>query len=368
MFQLFFIISPIFLEIKYFFLYTMIKNSLCAFPPLYAEVSAMITDKSIEYIYTVYREGSFSKAAQKLYVSQPALSAMIRKTEAELHNIPLFDRSSKPIRLTQAGEYFISAVSQIMEIQNDITEYFDHLAGLQKGAVTLGSSSFFCSFVLPPILQDFQRTHPGAVFHLFEMGASDREEKLKTSQVDLILDVDAMDSRVFDCVTLGQEHVLLAVPAELEVNRRLARCSLSFQDVLARRHLDEQVPAVELSAFSGENFLFLKRRNDMYERASSLCRQAGFQPNVVMYMDQLMTVYNLAKSGQGTAFLSDSVVYCSDETDRLVFYKLDGPSAVRDVMLSYRKNSSFSCVVNEFVSFITRRGLGLPGSPGPSGV
>ena len=151
MFQLFFIISPIFLEIKYFFLYTMIKNSLCAFPPLYAEVSAMITDQSIEYIYTVYREGSFSKAAQKLYVSQPALSAMIRKTEAELHNIPLFDRSSKPIRLTQAGEYFISAVSQIMEIQNDITEYCrEHeLALIGPNLVGMGSpyEHFNCGFI-----------------------------------------------------------------------------------------------------------------------------------------------------------------------------------------------------------------------------
>lgn len=319
----------------------------------------MITDKSIEYIYTVYKEGSFSKAAQKLYISQPALSAMIRKTEAELHNIPLFDRSSKPIRPTKAGEYFIEAISQIIEIQNDITDYFDHLAGLQKGAITLGSSSFFCSFVLPPILQAFQQQHPGAVIHLFEMGASDREEKLKTSEVDLVLDVDAMDPRIFDCITLGQEHVILAVPTSFPINQKLKGMGLSFQDILARRHLDPAVPAVDLSTFADVNFLFLKRRNDMYERASALCRQAGFQPNVTMYMDQLITVYNLAKSGQGAAFLSDSVAFCSDDTDRLIFYKLDGPIAVRDVMLSYRKNSSFSSLVNDFIRFISVYGIGL---------
>ena len=57
-----------------------------------------------EYIYAVYREKGFSKAAQKLYVSQPWLSATIKKAEQEL-GLPLFDRSTNPISLTEAGRY-----------------------------------------------------------------------------------------------------------------------------------------------------------------------------------------------------------------------------------------------------------------------
>ena len=63
----------------------------------------MLMLKEMEYVYAVYEEQSFSKAARKLYLSQPALSAAVRRAEAEIHT-PIFDRSTNPIRLTAAGE------------------------------------------------------------------------------------------------------------------------------------------------------------------------------------------------------------------------------------------------------------------------
>ena len=65
-----------------------------------------------EVIYTVYQEGSISKAAQKLFISQPSLSIMIRKIEDEI-GVPLFDRTSKPLRMTQAGMEYIKAAEAI---------------------------------------------------------------------------------------------------------------------------------------------------------------------------------------------------------------------------------------------------------------
>lgn len=72
-----------------------------------------------EYIYAVYQEGSFSKAAQKLYVSQPWLSSVVKKVEQEIKT-PIFDRSTTPISLTPAGQYYIQQVEKVMNIEEDM--------------------------------------------------------------------------------------------------------------------------------------------------------------------------------------------------------------------------------------------------------
>ena len=76
-----------------------------------------------EHIYAVYQEKSFSKAAKKLYVSQPWLSATVKKAEQEL-GLPLFDRSTNPISLTKAGRYYIERIEQIMAIETEMEGRF----------------------------------------------------------------------------------------------------------------------------------------------------------------------------------------------------------------------------------------------------
>lgn len=97
----------------------------------------MLMLKEMEYVYTVYEERSFSKAARKLYLSQPALSAAVRRAEAEIHT-PIFDRSTNPIRLTAAGTYYIDAVKRILDIRQEMESYFDALAGECRGACGWG--------------------------------------------------------------------------------------------------------------------------------------------------------------------------------------------------------------------------------------
>ena len=101
----------------------------------------MLMLKEMEYVYAVYEEQSFSKAARKLYLSQPALSAAVRRAEAEIHT-PIFDRSTNPIRLTAAGAYYIDAVKRILDIRQEMESYFDALAGECRGSVRVGGGLF----------------------------------------------------------------------------------------------------------------------------------------------------------------------------------------------------------------------------------
>ena len=110
-------------------------------------------NRSFEYVYTVFQEGSFSKAAAKLYISQPALSAAIKKVETELYGVPLFNRGVNPVTLTPAGEFYIIAGLEISEIEDRIDAYFASAAGVRGGTLNIGSSSYFCTYVLPGIIK-----------------------------------------------------------------------------------------------------------------------------------------------------------------------------------------------------------------------
>lgn len=78
--------------------------------------------QSMRYIYEIYREKSFSRAAKNLYISQPTLSAAVKKAEAEI-GFPLFDRSTSPISLTEYGRQYIRSAEIIMDAENSFTNY-----------------------------------------------------------------------------------------------------------------------------------------------------------------------------------------------------------------------------------------------------
>ena len=80
--------------------------------------------RNMEYVYAVYKEMSFSRAAEKLFISQPALSAMVKKVEKRIGS-PIFDRSCSPIRLTNCGKEYISCIEQIMDVEYQFSQYLN---------------------------------------------------------------------------------------------------------------------------------------------------------------------------------------------------------------------------------------------------
>lgn len=90
-------------------------------------------EKNMEYIYQIYLDGSFSQAAKNLYISQPALSAIVARTERSLH-ATLFDRSQKPSAHSGWG-YYISCIKRFQAIEQEMSEYFDNLSQGEHGSL-----------------------------------------------------------------------------------------------------------------------------------------------------------------------------------------------------------------------------------------
>lgn len=306
------------------------------------------------YAYEVYKEKSFSKAAQNLYITQPSLSAAIKKIEGRIGS-QIFDRSTTPIGLTECGEEYIKAVEKIMDLQNNFERYLGDLGALKTGSLAIGASNFFTSFILPPIITTFQQKHPLVKTNLVEADTYHLERHLAAGTLDLIVDNFDFGEKIYEKRYFYSERLLLSVPADLTSNRKTKPYRLSLEDILANRHLSTDFPAVPLRLFKDTPFVLLRLGNDTRQRADQICFDNGFLPKVTLELDQLATAFNVSCCGMGATFVSDSLVREVKPSRKVAYYKLDGPHVQRKVHFYYRHNKYVTRAMEEFLFLATEQ-------------
>ena len=307
-----------------------------------------------DIIYTVYQEKSFSKAAQKLFIAQPALSVMVKKIEADI-GIPLFDRTSKPIRMTQTGMEYIRATEAIRHIENAFINYVDAVNELQTGSLRIGSNQLFSSLVLPKYVSKFIEKYPKIHLDLVDDNSIVLKNLISSGQVDLIIDNQRLDPEIFEQHIFRSEHLLLAVPAFFACNRGLEAFQLNYTDILEDRHISQDVLPVDLQAFSQIPFVFMTHDNDTRERTDHIFKDCT--PRMLFEIDRLVTLYSFIEIGTAASVVSDTLVKNTQHrSDNVIFYKLDSQFASRDIYISYKKNKYYSKAMRSFIELICQEG------------
>ena len=180
--------------------------------------------RGMEYVYAVYKEKSFSKAAEKLFISQPSLSANVKREE-QCVGYPIFDRSTKPLGLTEPGKKYIETVEKILSMQNEFSEYIDDLGDLKTGKLVLGGSSLYSSWVLPPLMGQFAKKYPQVKLELIEETTANLQKMLQNGEVDLVLET-LVTLYLYPNVLERQEE---GIPAETFCSQKHPHPSRSYQ-------------------------------------------------------------------------------------------------------------------------------------------
>lgn len=289
----------------------------------------------MQYIYQVYESGSFSKAAQALYLTQPALSIAIQKVETEI-GMPLFNRDKKPLELTDAGKVYIEKVKQIMHLEAELSRELSDLSNLNTGNLVLGGTHYLNSYILPPVLTAFQKQWPGVHVELVEAGSYELVDMLRENKIDLTFNCILTPRDSFRRTPIFKDNVLIAVPASYPVNQVMADSALTAKDILFRRNMREDCPSVTLEFFADTPFVLLTKENNLHSRSLAMFAEANIKPIIRLQVTQLVTAYHLACSGLGAAFISDWMVLY--DHDDMLYYKINHPLAVRqfDVVSSSR--------------------------------
>lgn len=313
--------------------------------------------RDMMYILAVCEERSFSRAAEKYYISQPALSKIVKRVEGNL-GTRIFDRGSVPLRVTPEGEVFVEYFRKMQNIHQEIALYCEELRRYRKFDLNIGAPSFFCSYVLPPMISSFKKNNPGVTIKLIETNDSDLRKFLRSGMVDLGLSVEPNMPPNFDSFVLKNENIILAVPSMFEINQRLTEYAISYEDICSGSFTGAEIPCVPMELFSKENFLFLKQGNDMHRRGLKICRDAGFEPDIVMEMDQLLSAYYLAGTGSGITFIRSSIPYYVGISGNLIFYKIKHPDTTRELR-AYYNGSSCTALQKVFIEYL--KNSSIPG-------
>lgn len=306
--------------------------------------------REIAMILAVGEELSFTRAAEKNYISQPALSKIVRKVEKNL-GTAIFDRGSSPLRITPEGQRFIEYFRRLEQVRHELEKYCESLRRQKKADLVIGAPSFFCTYVLPPLVASFQMEHPDFSAKLIETNDAELRELLRAGVLDLGLTVEENMPADLQSFALKSESIVLAAPRANPINARLRDFALDESDFHGGL-VNEDAPCVSIGVFAGERFLFLKPGNDIRARGLKICHDAGFEPQIVMELDQLLTAYRLAEAGLGVAFIRASIPCYAGFSPDLCLYRLDHSNTQRQIRVVFNERTLANERQKNFIAYL----------------
>lgn len=303
--------------------------------------------QGMEYVYEVYRAGSFRQAAENLFVSQPSISASVKRVEDRI-GTQIFDRSMKPLKLTQCGEQYIQSVEKILQLEHSFTEYVNDWGGLKRGNLVLGGSTFFSSLVLSHLMSKFNKDFPDIRLELVEDSTVNLTELLDQGKVDMVVDYQIPHIENYDWTVMQSDHIILAVPKHFAQNAMMKGYRLDNKRLRGGEQAIASAPVVPLERFRDAQFVMLKSGNDSRKRAEAMCAEHGFQPKPVLEFDQMMTAYHVGCSGMGACFVSSTLVRRFGPDPDMYYYRLGGDSSVRQICLLWKHGRYLTKAMAEF--------------------
>ncbi len=290
----------------------------------------------IQYVLKVAETGSFSKAAELLFVSQPALSQSIKRLEDEL-GVELFRRENNTVTVTSAGELFLEDGKIIAELNERIKKKMHDAQGLKYGDISIGVSPFYEKYYLSKILPEFHKQYPGVQIKVIENYTGVLEELVMKKKIDLCIISIPLSIPSLHFEPLFEESILLAVPPQHPINSQI--CSKP----------GEGRPVADLSLFKNDKYIMYKQGRRMRAIGMDLCNQAGFIPDIIYETHNCETINALIAGGMGVGFIPMATEICCPPEQRAVYYFLQSQKAVRTFAVVFNDDKYHSTAVEEFI-------------------
>jgi DNA-binding transcriptional LysR family regulator len=292
--------------------------------------------RHLRYFVAVAEELHFGRAAERLGIRQPPLSQQIKVLEADL-GVPLFERDSRRVRLTAAGEALYPAACDLLGAARR-AELTTRRAGRgEVGELTLGFVGSAANELLPRAVRDFRRRYPEVTLRLRELTTMQQVHALRDGLLDIgLLRPPLPETETAGLVVepVGAERLVAVLPDD----HRLAR-----QRFVAAADLAEE-PFVLFPRALGPG---------LHDFILGYCADAGFTPVVEQEAVQMQTIVALVAAGLGVSFVPSSVRHTS--RPGAVFRSLRPETRVVHLALA-RRTDTTSQVVRNFVSAVSRSG------------
>jgi DNA-binding transcriptional LysR family regulator len=301
-----------------------------------------------EYALEIYKDKSFTKAAEHLHIAQPSLSKQISKLEQDL-GVSLFDRKPGcPVEPTPDGLVFVKQAEKILQMRDDLKrEIRERKEGIM-GELRIGSTAITGGHVLPPLLKTYKEQYPNVRIELIE----ESTEKLIDLTGRGIVDISILSLPIEDCrlntKTMFTESLYLVLPKE----QQLWAPEKVKQIVSSSIFIKQNTLLIE--EFSNCPFILLKQGYGFRRTVLELCARGGFEPHIAYETSSIETAQSLVGHGLGITIVPEMVIHRSDFQTSLTYFKLDS-NPTRTLVFTYKKDRYLSMNAKALMSIYEKQ-------------
>lgn len=289
----------------------------------------------LRYFVAAAEELSMSRAAERVHVSQPALSRQIRLLEEEIGS-ELFHRIKQRIYLTDAGTFFLARARQLLCDTEMALQHTQEQFGGMKRTLRLGFLSPFLDDLIAPVVREFQQRHARSKVSLFDLAPRAQLDRLRLRELDLgiLANLEDEERKQFEVRTLSRHRFIAAIPSS---HRLAGRKSLKLSELKNDKW-------VSLS-----NAYFPKRR----EFLISTCEKAGFTPHITAEMDSLPMMLAEIGTGGGVGIMPAHAAKVPHNGCTLIPFS--SPAIHSELLLILPKNTTRNVEMETLIALITER-------------
>ena len=296
----------------------------------------------LQYAYVLSQYLSISQAAEKLKISQPALSKQILNLEKEL-GVTLFDRSCHPIKITPAGESFLTYAERIVHSETQLRRVAAEYSSGEKGNLVIGISPFRAKYFITDAISTLHKKYPGLKIVLRDVKSAQLRKELFEGNLDFAILNLPVDELLFDVVRLDEERIVLALKKEL------------VPPGLCESPYNGELLSATLNDFESVPFIALTKEQELRRQLDKLCFLSDAKLEIKTEVFGITTAWSLAQAGIGATVLPSTLVESSRLNDDMAVYTLINSESVRTPAIVLRKGQFVSVYAKEAIELIKNR-------------
>lgn len=299
-------------------------------------VDIPFTLDQLRIIQAIASEGSFKKAAESLYISQPAVSLQIQNLEKQL-NVTIFDRCNRKAKLTQAGQLLLGYSRRILPLCEETCHALEDLNNLQSGTLIIGASQTIGTYLMPRLIGLFRQRYPNVSIELQVHSTRHISWNIANGQIDF-----AIVGGEVPCELLQNLDVTLYAEDELAL-------------ILPTTHPFAKLDQIQKEDLYQLRFIALDSKSTIRQVIENVLAQHEIDTsrfNIEMELNSIEAIKNAVQSGLGAALVSLTAIEKELELKRLHWAKIEDVTIKRSLYLIVNPNRYMSNAAQVFLNEI----------------
>ncbi len=271
---------------------------------------------------------NYLQASETLFISQSSLSKHIKSLEEEI-GVPLFDRSTRKVKLNDYGTTFLKYARQMLDVEYTLLRDLAEQREAGQNTLRIGSIPLMAPYRITDIIVKFQKNNPNCSISLLEGESADLKDMLRKNQCDLaFIREESTSDPEFAKFPFTSDHLVAVLP---------------------ETHPLATADSVRLEQLRNEHFLFLQPDSLLYSLSTAACQRAGFSPNITYTGKRAENIIDLVSKGMGVSLLMEKPILSLALSEPKIAIVDVEPRVTSNIFIYYKKNIPLSAVAKRFM-------------------